>query len=274
MESGKYKYLLLQQDSSYYWTRARGMSRYYGERKVLGHAYISLLPNKDFDLPNAVLRKLHLYPAFVVSKIPTLSTIVFPYERYRIGQSSSLHSYKAGVEKGFYHSKDILDAPGALIEFTPQSGSGVNKKFEAPFYVGDGIILNSKGKMIFGVFVRAELVDRSYLRAKKCVVKVAEEVFTNQSAPLSRIILKEILPDIMGEQYVLTMLKGDNNHNIWGLEEGCRKASKMLDVVLEVDKEDVPVERPVAPTPNVTNEDICNRIAAFIEHDIAIASTQ
>ena len=263
METGKYRYLLLRQDQHYFYTRLRGISSWYGRRVCLGHSYIPLYKD-TIDLPSSMMQKMGMYPQ-LAEKVLSNSTIIFPYEVIKESRGTATQSYKAGIEKGLFYCRDYSMEPGKLLKVTPKIGSGRDRKPAEPFYIGDGIIMDAKGNTLLGVWIRVKIIDNHFV-AKKCVVKVAEKVFIDQNAPLHKIILKEILPDIMGQQYTLTLYRGDTN--MWGLQEGCDRAAQQLEVVMEVDKEDVPCMTPKMPSPEVTNQNICDEIASFVRYDI------
>lgn len=246
----KYRYSILNQDAYYYWDRRNGISIYRGKQKVIGHCLLNFKLGEYTDIP---IDTINYSSSLTKAMSQNLSMCIFPYEVMWYGRTSAVSSYKAGIEKSMYfiRSGTIPDLNGRLVEINPQVKVGNEKQVCAPFYVRPGMIIDHTGKMLLGTFIRVRKVNFGKYELQNCVVKVAEEVFIEQTSPLHKIILKDILPDIMGSAYKFPIRStiweaaSEENTYVW------------LDVIMEVNKSDVPVT-PITPLySGFSDADVC-----------------
>lgn len=244
----KYRYSILNQNEHYYWDRINGISIYRGKQKVIGHCLLNFKLGEYTDIPIDIIN----YSSSLTKVMAqNLSMCIFPYEVMWYGRTSAVSSYKAGIEKSMYfiRSGTIPDLNGKLVKIDPQVKVGNEKQVCAPFYVRPGMIIDHTGKMLLGTFIRVKKVNFGKYELQNCVVKVAEEVFTEQTSPLHKIILKDILPDIIGSAY-----KFPTHLPIWGTDA---EGPVWLDVIMEVNKSDVPVTPITSLYPGFSDADVC-----------------
>ena len=261
MENNQYSYYFLHNNDCTPYINVRGNSFYpqFNEDEAV-YCYLPINTGKYVDIPDALI----LNDNINLLRLET-SMLVTSYKITRGAYKKVDKTYKGGLERSLYYHSVFLNnfSTLELIRITPESKKDGTTLFGDTFYTGQGIILDKNKDLLFGVFVRTVKLGKDNYQAKECVIKVSEKVFLDQAHPLYKIILKDILPNVLNRDYHL-YFSDLKNRRMFNFPDGVSTAR--LPVIMEVNPIEKVLEHPEVLKPGFSNEDICNEALLHIDH--------
>ena len=269
MSSLQHRYYFLNQGDYREYIRLNSSHFSYPKGRILGYNYIKFAVGKSTDVPIAVLNSGPGYDKYSIRPyiLQDKAMIVYPYNVVCYPNRYTDRSYRNGLEHSLYYMKYIREncaSPGELVQIFPEFKKDGKTLSGSPFYVGNGCVFNHEGKLLVGTYIRMTKLGWREYRPEKCVLKVSQEVLTKQDDSLNKIIVKEIIPVVLGSEYHFNMNMIDSD--LWCQSPGTCKV--LLPTIMEVNPDINPNKETIPPVPGFDYNAVCREASNYVDNII------